>query len=119
MTIKDGASHSQGKVHLEIFEKVVKSDADMLAEVVNEDLLPLMEKHGFALGNVQFEFDDSKEYTPDELSSILGVLMQYYEVDEDYINDKIQIPVKGLKPAPTPPAKDKVKEVKPPVNFFD
>ena len=97
MTIKDGASHSQGKVHLEIFEKVVKSDADMLAEVINEDLLPLMEKHGFGLGNVQFEFDDSKEYTPQELSSILAVLMQYYEVDEDYINDKIQIPVKGLK----------------------
>jgi len=119
MTIKDGSSHAQGKVHLEIFEKVVKSDADMLAEVVNEDLLPLMEKHGFGLGNVQFEFDDSKEYTPQELSSILGVLMQHYEVDEDYINNKIQIPVKGLKAATTPPSKEKEKEVKPPVNFFD
>lgn len=126
MTIKDGSSKAQGQVHLEIFEKVCKSDANLLTEVINEDLFPLLNKHGFGLEGFEFEFDESKEYTPEELSSILGVLCQYYEVDEDYINDKIQIPVTGKKTTPPPdpnkpdPNKpDPNKKQKPPVNFFD
>lgn len=122
MTAKDGSSKAQGQIHLEIFEKVCKSDAIMLTEVINEYLLPLMNKHGFGLEGSEFQFDESKEYTPTELSQVLAVLCQYYEVDEDYINDEIQIPVKGLKAAPTPPVPptpEKGKEVKPPANFFE
>lgn len=119
MTVKNGSSKSQSETHMEVFDKIAKSDANMLAEIINEDLMPLLNKHGFGLEGFKFEFDESKEYTPEELSSILGVLMQYYEVDEDYINNQIQIPVKGLKQSVTPPTKEKGKEVKPPVNFFD
>lgn len=119
MTIKDGSSKSQGEVHLDIFEKVIRADANMLTEVVNEDLFPLMNKHGFQMEGFEFEFDESKSYTPEELSSILGVLLQYYEVDMDFINDKIQIPVTGLKNVTIPQGSGKEKGIQPPSNFFD
>lgn len=120
MTAKDGSSRAQGQIHLEIFEKVCKSDAVMLTEVINEYLLPLMNKHGFGLEGFEFQFDESKEYTPTELSQILAVLCQYYEIDEDYINDEIQIPVKGLKATQTPPTPpNPIKGEKQPTNFFD
>lgn len=118
MTIKDGSSLSQSSTHLEIFEKVVKSDALMLTDVINEDLIPLMNKHGFGLDGFEFVFDDSKEYTPAELTSILGVLMQHYDVDEDYINDQVQIPVKK-KELPEPLKTDGKKDGQAPTSFFD
>jgi phage gp29-like protein len=130
MTVKNGSSKSQSETHMKVFEKIAKSDANMLAEVVNEDLLPMMEKHGFNLGDIEFVFDESKTYTPEELASILGVIMQYYEVDMNYINDEIQIPVVGLKQqaeSETPESgkqkakgqKQKAKGKKQTVNFFD
>lgn len=119
MTVKNGSSKSQSQTHMEVFEKIAKNDSTMLAEVINEDLLPMLEKHGFNLGEVEFVFDESKEYTPEELAAILTVLCQYYEVDEDYINNEIQIPVKGVKVAPAIPAADPLKNKKLPANFFE
>lgn len=120
MTVKNGSSKSQSQTHMEVFEKIAKSDAMMLAEVINEDLFPVLNKHGFGLEGFTFEFDESREYTPEELAAILTVLCQYYNVDEEYINNEIQIPVTGAKaPADPAGAANPLKNKKLPANFFD
>ena len=40
MTIEDGSSLSQSQTHLEVFQNLVESDADMLADLVNNQLIP-------------------------------------------------------------------------------
>ena len=46
MTIEDGSSLSQSQTHLEVFENLVESDRDMLRDIVNNQLLPRMIRHG-------------------------------------------------------------------------
>lgn len=101
MTIDDGASLSQSKVHLDIFENVVEADADFLRDVINNRLLPLMVIHGFAVDALQFEWDDSVEYTPQEQINIETMLVNGgYEIDPKYWTEKYNIPVTGTR-APT------------------
>ncbi len=114
MTMKQGSSRSQGEVHNDQKDLVTKSDADMLAEVTNEYLIPLMIRHGFPLEKGDtFVFDDSKQYSPEELAALLTALMGEFDIDENYINKIVQIPVK----------KKAVQTPKPntffPTNFFD
>lgn len=49
MTIEDGSSLSQSKTHLEVFENLVESDCTMLRDIVNNQLIPRMVKHGFPI----------------------------------------------------------------------
>ena len=47
MTIDNGSSLSQSQVHLEVLQNVVESDADLIKDIVNEQLIPRMVRHGF------------------------------------------------------------------------
>ena len=64
MTIEDGSSLSQSETHLQVFENLVESDRDMLRDIVNNQLIPRMIKHGFPLKGLRFEWDDAVDYTP-------------------------------------------------------
>lgn len=63
MTIEDGSSLSQSQTHLEVFQNLVESDADMLADLVNNQLIPRMVKLGFPLQGLRFAWDDAVDYT--------------------------------------------------------
>jgi hypothetical protein len=54
MTIEDGSSLSQSQTHLEVFQNLVESDADMLADLVNNQLIPRMVKLGFPLQGLRW-----------------------------------------------------------------
>ena len=66
MTIEDGSSLSQSQTHLEVFENLVESDRTMLADIVNNQLIPRMAKHGFPVKGLRFEWDDSVDYIPEQ-----------------------------------------------------
>lgn len=66
MTIEDGSSLSQSQTHLEVFENLVESDADMLADLVNNQLIPRMVKLGFPIQGLRFAWDDAVDYTPEQ-----------------------------------------------------
>lgn len=102
MTIDSGSSLSQSEVHLEVFENVIRSDKKMLYHVINSRLLPLMVKHGYAVGDTYFAWDDTTTYTPAELREFLRVALQYYEVPADYFTEQFGIPITG----PRQPADD-------------
>ena len=93
MTIEDGSSLSQSQTHLEVFENLVESDADMLADLVNNQLIPRMVKHGFPIQGLRFAWDDAVDYTPEQQFSYEKMIADRYEVDPKYFADKYNMPV--------------------------
>lgn len=95
MTIDSGSSLSQSETHLEIFEDVVKADARMVADVVNDRLLPLMARHGFPVGGLSFQWVEAADYSPADLREFLRVALQYYRVPKSYFEEKFGIPIEA------------------------
>lgn len=93
MTIEDGSSLSQSRTHLEVFENLVDSDRDMLRDIVNNQLIPRMVKHGFPIKGLRFEWDDAVDYTPEQQVAYETMIADRYEVDPKYFAEKYSMPV--------------------------
>ena len=100
MTIDNGSSLSQSEVHLEVFENVVEKDADLVKDIVNDQLLPRMVKHGFPVKGLHFEWDTSIDYTPEQQLEYEKMILDRFEVDPKYLIDKDGIPITGEKQQP-------------------
>ncbi len=100
MTIDNGASLSQSQVHYEIFEDVVNSDADYIADLVNDQLIPRMIGHGFPLKGLKFEWDEQIDYTPEQQVEYESMITDRYDVDPKYFIKKYNIPILGKKATP-------------------
>lgn len=101
MTIDNGSSLSQSEVHLEVFENVIESDADLVKDIVNDQLIPRMIKHGFPLKGLRFVYDESIDYTPEQQVAFETMIVDRYEVDPKYFIDKYNIPIIGEKKVQT------------------
>lgn len=107
MTIEDGSSLSQSQTHLQVFENLVESDRDMLRDIVNNQLIPRMIKHGFPLQGLRFDWDDSVDYTPEQQHAYEELVLNNYEVDPSYFEEKYSMPVgerRNVTPAIVPGA---------------
>ena len=105
MTIEDGSSLSQSQTHLTVFENLVESDRDKLRDIVNNQLLPRMVKHGFPVKGLRFEWDDAVDYTPEQQVAFEKMITDRYEVDPKYFADKYGMPV-GERRQAAPPKED-------------
>ena len=101
MTIEDGSSLSQSKTHLEIFQNLVESDCDKLRDIVNNQLIPRMIRHGFPLKGLRFDWDYSADYTPEQQVAYETMIADRYEVDPEYFAEKYNMPVGQRRNAPT------------------
>lgn len=115
MTIDNGASLSQGQVHYEIFQNVIDQDADYVRDMVNNQLLPRMVRHGFPVEGFRFDWDDSVDYTPEQRKSYEELILAHYKVDPKYFIDTYNVPVIGEKEMQPvlPGATGKVEDGKP------
>lgn len=96
MTIDSGSSLSQSETHLEVFQNVVNKDKQFVANVVNDSLMPFMAKHGFKTEGYLFEWDETVEYTPQDMRTVEQMLVTSgYEIDPKYFTDKYGIPITG------------------------
>ncbi len=93
MTIEDGSSLSQSQTHLEVFKNLVDSDADTVRDVVNNQLIPRMVKHGFPIKGLRFEWDDAVDYTPEQQVAYETMVADRYEVAPSYFAEKYSMPV--------------------------
>lgn len=93
MTIEDGSSLSQSETHLKVFENLVEDDCDMIRDVTNGQLIPRMIRHGFPLQGLHFEWDYSIDYTPEQQKSYEEMVLNNYEVEGSYFEDKYGMPV--------------------------
>ncbi len=127
MTIEDGSSLSQSQTHLEVFENLVESDRAMLRDIVNNQVIPRMSKHGFPVKGLRFEWDDAVDYTPEQQVAYETMIADRYEVDPKYFAEKYSMPVGERRQAAVPvqeeedednqsDKKDKQKNSRP---FFD
>jgi len=110
MTIDNGSSLSQSKVHLQIFDNVVNDDADLVRDVVNNQLIPRMIKHGFPIKELKFNWDESVDYTPEQQVEYETMIADRYDIDPEYFIKKYNIPILGKKeqqPTPVPPQDNK------------
>lgn len=97
MTIEDGSSLSQSETHLKVFENIVESDCDMLRDVINNQLLPRMVRHGFPVDGLRFDWDYSTDYTPEQQVAYETMIADRYDVDPKYFEDKYGMPCKVKK----------------------
>ena len=93
MTIEDGSSLSQSETHLEVFQNLVEADCDTLRDVVNNQLIPHMIQHGFPLTGIHFDWDYSVDYTPEQQVAYEEMVLNNYEVDPTYFEEKYNMPV--------------------------
>ncbi len=93
MTIEDGSSLSQSQTHLEVLENLINKDRKMLRDIINNQLLPRMVKHGFPVKGLRFEWDDAVNYTPEQQVAYETMIADRYEVDPSYFADKYGMPV--------------------------
>ena len=111
MTIEDGSPLSQSETLLQLFENLVESDRDMLRDIVNNQLIPRMIKHGFPLKGLRFEWDDAVDYTPEQQINYETMILNNFEVDPSYFADKYGMPVGDRREmAPTMPPGDDVED---------
>lgn len=64
----------------------------MVRDVVNNQLLPKMVRHGFPVKDLTFNWDDPVDYTPEQQVAIEQMVLNNYEVDGSYFQDKYGIP---------------------------
>jgi hypothetical protein len=126
MTIEDGSSLSQSQTHLEVFQNLVDSDCTMLRDIVNNQLIPRMTKHGFPVKGLRFEWDNAVDYTPEQQVEYETMIADRYDVDPAYFAEKYSMPVgerRNTQPMPTNGNDDDNDSKKQPQNpttsFFD
>lgn len=126
MTIEDGSSLSQSQTHLEVFQNLVDSDCTMLRDIVNNQLIPRMTKHGFPVKGLRFEWDNAVDYTPEQQVAYETMVADRYDVDPAYFAEKYSMPVgerRNTQPMPTNGNDDdndpKKQPKKPTTSFFD
>jgi phage gp29-like protein len=104
MTIEDGASLSQSKVHLKVLDNLIYEIADLVRDTVNDQLLPKMVKLGFPLKGLHFDWDEPIDYTPEQQKAFEEMILNNYEVEGSYFEDKYGLPVGERRQNPvTPP----------------
>jgi hypothetical protein len=97
MTLDNGSSKSQSETHLNVFQNIVDQDADMVKDIVHNRLVPFMVMHGFPVEGYGFKWDENIDYTPEQQMKIEEMILNQYEVDPAYFQDKYNIPVTGIK----------------------
>ena len=93
MTIEDGSSLSQSQTHLQVFQNLVEADADMLRDVINNQLIPRLIRLGFPLIGLRFDWDYSIDYSPEQQIQYETMIADRYEVDPQYFAEKYSMPV--------------------------
>ena len=92
MTIEDGSSLSQSETHLKVFQNLIESDCDMLRDIINNQLLPRMVRHGFPLVGLRFDWDYSTDYTPEQQVAYETMIINAFDVDPAYFTEKYGVP---------------------------
>jgi len=119
MTIEDGSSLSQSQTHLQILQNLIEKDADRFRDVVNDQLIPLMIKHGFPVKGLVFDWDYSIDYTPEQQRQYEKMLLDNYEIDGSYFEDKYGVPVGERRSGTSTPPRDPNNQNNAHGSFFD
>ncbi|NJM13982.1 MAG: DUF935 family protein [Bacteroidales bacterium] len=102
MTMDNGSSKSQSIVHERVAEDITNSDARDVMDIINTRLIPFLVTHGWKLDGSEFLWDDTYEFSPQELINVESMLLNNYDIDPQYFAEKYNITILGKKTTPTP-----------------
>ena len=102
MTTDNGSSKSQSEVHERVGENIAFADADMLKDIINDILFPFLINHSFPLQDKTFDWDETYTYTPTEMKEVEAMVIERYNVDPNYFEEKYGIPIIGIREDPNP-----------------
>ena len=92
LTTDEGAgSKAQGVVHQEVAELKHEADRTFIEYLTNEELLPRLVWLGYPLAGCKYVRDDSMELSVTDQIKIDQVLLQFYNLNPQYIADKYDI----------------------------
>ncbi|MBS2100699.1 phage portal protein family protein [Carboxylicivirga linearis] len=99
MLSDDGSSLSQSEVHERTLDdKISESDKRMIEFTVTGQLIPLLRTWGFPFQDGdEFVFDRSEELTLKELWEIVNGVLTHYDVEEEWISRRFNVPIIGKK----------------------
>lgn len=106
MTIDNGSSLSQSQTHLDVLKNLVEELADRVRDVVNDQLLPRMLRHGFPVAGLRFDWDYAEDYTPEQMAVVENLAVNNYEVPGSYFEEKYGIPAGNARERMTLARKD-------------
>lgn len=84
----------ESETHLEVFQNLVEADCDTLRDMVNNQFIPHMIRNGFPLNGIHFDWDYSIDYTPEQQKAYEEMILNNYEVDPSYFEEKYEMPVR-------------------------
>lgn len=87
------------EVHERVFNTYSAADKRMIQNVVNNQLLPLMVKHGMIPDGLEFAFDYTEKLTLDQKREVIATLSNFYEFDPEWITEQFGVPITGVKTA--------------------
>lgn len=85
------------EVHERIMNTYTAADKRMIQNVVNNQLLPLMVKHGMIPDGFEFGFDYTEKLTLEQKRSVIADLSPFYEFDPEWITEQFGVPITAVK----------------------
>lgn len=114
MLSDNGSSRSQSEVHeRNLDEKISAQDRRMIEFIVNGQLIPMMQKWGWAINaeTDKYMYDPSFELTLKEHWEIVDSALNRFDVPDEWVSKTFRIPINGRKkeavPAITAQKKDR------------
>jgi len=103
MSSDNGSSRSQAEVHERVLDDYVSACKTLVADVVNDQLLPLMERHGMIANGYSYRQDNEEKIDIKARFDMVDKLMKHsgVKVPIEYITDTFGIPLDEVEvPAP-------------------
>lgn len=99
-TTEHGESGTYGsiKVMQDVAQDRHNFDKTIAKYVINDELLPRLERFGFISKGYYFDWDETKELNPKEYVEMITTLNQNYNVPAEFVAEKTGIPVEKKEP---------------------
>jgi phage gp29-like protein len=91
MTTDDGSSLAQAQVHSLVEQRILQADLRMVEHVVNTELLPRLQRLGYAVAGLRFAYVQQEQLTPEQLLAFMDKL----PVDPQYLALRFGLPLQG------------------------
>lgn len=98
MTSDNGSSRSQAEVHERVLDDYVSACKTLVADVVNDQLLPLMQRHGIIRQGVIYRQDNEEKITIEKRFDMVDKVSKWsgVKVPKEYITETFGIPLEDV-----------------------
>jgi phage gp29-like protein len=97
MSSEDSASYSQAYLHNRMFNYKAQKDLRNIKFWINNHMIPKLKMLGVVKDDIKFNFVDEEKLLIQDRINIDTALLQFYDIDEDYISERYNIPITGKK----------------------